>query len=185
MAWVRNRWAGRVCATVLLLSMLPTLAVPTNRMAGDAQFGSYERWIRNQIRVPVDAAVEKAIAEAVASDAESFDSFIATFLDAFGEVAPDRPLSQVFTDRELSDDALISFLQRRYSQIADEGVVPRVYVASFIHNLLVSGKSGLDAARKFSADMGRADRGSFMPPVVEKTIVISLRTLTSARSLGP
>ncbi len=185
MTWARKRWTSRVFAAVLILSMLPTLIVPTSRAVRDVQLDSYESWIRAQLRIPVEGAVENALSHAVESDAESFDQFIAAFIHAYAEAAPGQPISQVFTDRDLSDDALISFLQRRYSQIAAEGVLPRLYVTSFVPNVAVGGKSGLAAALTTAGASAVVDSDAFTATIVERTVVISFRILSSARSLGP
>lgn len=187
MIWLRKRWTSRLLAAVFALSMVPTLIVPAGRAAGGAQFGSYEQWIRTQLRIPADAAVEKAISVALESNAKSFDSFIVAFLEAYAEAAPQRPVSQVFTQRNLSDDALISFLQRRYSQVADEGVLPRVYLTSVMQGLAHSGvdKSGLSEgsiSRQYAAPLHLL---SALPSTVEKVVVIPFRTISSARPLGP
>ena len=184
MKWARKRWPRRVLAAVLALSMLPTLVMPGTGVIAEAQYGTYERWIRAQIRVPVDGAVEKAITEAVERGAESFDSFITAFLDAYSDAAPGQSISQVFTDRDLSNDALRSFLQRRYSQIADAGVVPRVHLTTFIQHAATAGDSGPLGAfsnARFAADAATP----LLTTLVEYSVVISFRTLSSAQSLGP
>lgn len=184
MKWARKRWPRRVLAAVLALSMVPTLIMPGTGLAAEAQYGTYERWIRAQIRVPVDGVVEKAITEAVEGGAESFDAFITAFLDAYSNAAPGQPISRVFTDRELSNDALRSFLQRRYSQIADAGVVPRVHVTTFIQYAATAGDGGPLSA--YSTEDVAVDGATFLlTTLVEYGVVISFRTLSSAQSLGP
>lgn len=184
MKWARKRWPRRVLAAVLAFSMLPTLVMPGTGVAAEAQYGTYERWIRAQIRVPLDAAVEKAIRDAVDGGADSFDAFITAFLEAYSSEAPGQPISRVFTDRELTNDALRSFLQRRYSQIADAGVVPRVHFTTFIQHAAAAGDGGPLSA--FSTAHITVDRAtSVLTTLVEYGVVISFRTLSSAQSLGP
>ncbi len=185
MMWVRKRSTSRVFAVVLILSILPTLMVPSGRASSSAKFGSHEGWLRAQLLAPADDLVDLAIAVAVESGAESFDGFIAAFLEAYADAAPGEPISQVFTDRNLSDDALITFLQRRYSQVVDVGVLPRLYLTSFVQNSAVGGKSGpsyTPIKTGSFAPHGVEDPLSFL---AEYIIVISFRTLSSAHSLGP
>ena len=184
MKWARKRWPRRVLAAVLAFSMLPTLVMPVAGVTAEAQYGTYERWIRAQIRVPVDGAVKKAIAEAVEGEADSFDAFITSFLEAYSAAAPGEPISHIFTDRDLSNDALRSFLQRRYSQLADAGVVPRVHLTTFIQHAATSGDSGpLSAHSAARVAVNRAT--SLLMTLAECGVVISFRTLSSAQSLGP
>lgn len=183
--WARKRWTSRVFAAILLLSVLPTFIIPNNRAAGGAQFGSYEGWIRAQLRIPVDGAVEEAMSSAIESGADSFDEFLAAFLEAYAEAAPGQAISQVFTERNLSDDALISFLQRRYSQVGDEGVLHRVALTSLVQQVAVDGKFGLAAITSHSGMSALAAAGPVIASLAERTVVISLRTLSSARPLGP
>lgn len=185
MTWVRKGWAGRLCASVLLLSMLLTLMVPSSGAAADGRYGTYERWIREQLRVPVDAAVEQAIAEAVEVDADSFDRFIVAFLDAFAEAAPDRPLSYAFTERELSGEALISYLQRRYSQVAETGVLPRVFFTTPVQTQALGGKFGVPPSRAAEVAIGDLAAGNLATSLSEGAFVLSIRILSSARPLGP
>ena len=184
MIWVRKKWTSRVLAAVLILSILPTLMVPSNRASGSAQFGSYEGWLRAQLRIPADEAVERAIVDAVEAGADSFDAFIAIFLEAYATAAPGESISQVFTDRDLSNDALISYLQRRYSQVVDAGILPRVYLTSFVQNPVI-GESGPSDAAVGAGAAALSGFGAALPALIESTIFISLRTLSSARALGP
>lgn len=172
-------------AAVLILSILPTLIVPSSSASSGAQFGSYEDWLRAQLRIPVDHVVERALADAGEAGADTFDAFIGAFLDAYAKAAPGEPISQVFTDRDLSDDALISFLQRRYSQVVDQGVLPRIYLTSLVQNSAVAGKFGqLNSLIEVGTSPSAKLEGR-VPALVERTVVISFRTLSSARSLGP
>lgn len=184
MMWVRNRWTSRVLAAVLILSILPTLMVSSSRGSGGAQFGSYEEWLRAQLRIPADQAVERAIVDAVEAGADSFDAFIAIFLEAYAKAAPGESISQVFTDRDLSNDALISYLQRRYSQVVEAGILPRVYLTSFVQNPVI-GKAGTSDAAIGAGTSAFSFLEAALPTLIESTILISLRTLSSARALGP
>lgn len=184
MSWVRNGWIGRVLAAMLVASMLPTLVVPPARAAGGSQFGSYERWIRAQIRVSSDV-VEKAIAEAVAERTNSLQDFVAAFLESYEAAAPERSIAHVFTDRELSNEALMSYLQRRYTGIVDDAVLSRVYLAKAAH----VASSGAQAAGTTGAftKVGVTPILSAGPALSQhfEHIIISIRKRSSARPLGP
>lgn len=184
MIWVRHNWASRILAVVLIVSMLPALVVPASRAASGMQFGSYERWIRAQLRIPVDEHVEEAISRAVASRAHSFEAFVATFLEAYEQTAPERPIAQVFTDRDLSDDALISYLQRRYTQVVDDGVLTRTFLAKAAAQSSSTIKAG-KAAHAVPLPSTRVGFEGAMLQNPDDLIVIPFRVLSSARSLGP
>lgn len=186
MLWLQKGWIGRVLATVLIASMLPTLVVPRARTTGGPHFGTYERWIRAQLRISGDGAVEEAIAAAVAEGADSVREFVAVFLKSYEDAAPGRAIAQVFTERELSTDALISYLQSRYTRVVDDGVFPRSFLATAVNQTVANGQSGassgiIAAERASSLTRDTAARIAHAGAV----IIIPLRVLSSARSLGP
>lgn len=184
MSWVRNGWIGRVLAAMLVASMLPTLVVPPTRAAGGSQFGSYEGWIRAQIRVSSDV-VEKAIAEAVAERTDSLQDFVAAFLESYEAAAPERSIAHVFTDRELSNEALISYLQQRYTGTVDDAVLSRVYLSKVTH-VASSGAHAAGTSGAFTeAGVTPIISGGPVHPQQDEFIVIPIRKRSSARPLGP
>jgi hypothetical protein len=186
MLWLQKGWIGRVLAAVLIASMLPTLVVPRARTTGGPQFGTYERWFRAQLRISGDVAVEEAIAAAVAEGTDSVREFVAVFLRSYEDAVPGRAIAQVFTERELSTDALISYLQSRYTRVVDDAVFPRSFLTTAVNQTVANGQSGAssgviagDRASSLIRDIaaGNAHIGAL--------IIIPFRVLSSARSLGP
>ena len=183
---VRNGWVGRTLAAMLIASMLATLVVPRARTPAGSQVGNYERWIRAQLRISPDDFVEMAITSAVSERVDSFQKFVAAFLQVYEDAAPERAISLVFTDRELSTDALISYLERRYNRVVYDAVFPRIYVATASHHAGAAGKTG--------GSVGRSGSRPATPAIqaivggarqIAKSAVVPFRALSSARPLGP
>jgi hypothetical protein len=73
--------------------------------------------------MPADAAVEEALKEAAQAEAQSFESFIEVFLEAYGARHDQSSAAHAFVKEDLSDDALIAYLQRRYTEVSGEAVL--------------------------------------------------------------
>lgn len=186
MLWLQKGWIGRVLAAVLIASMLPTLVVPRARTTGGSHFGTYERWFRAQLRVSGDVAVEEAIAAAVAEGTDSVREFVAVFLKSYQDAAPGRAIAQVFTERDLSTDALISYLQSRYTRVVDDAVFPRSFLTTAVNQTVANAQSGASAGVVAGDRVSSLIRDiSARNTLVGALIIIPLRVLSSARSLGP
>ena len=185
MRQARTPYLSRLIAGILLASMLPALFVLPSSAASGATYGSYSRWIRAQLRVPADASFDVAISKASESRPGSLEAFIEAFLDAYERANPGKSAAQAFTDIDLSDDALITYLQRRYTQIGDEGVLPRVYFTTASSAGIAAGQADTcgDAVSESDPQL-RAHSGAGTI-CAEAAIVVSLRTLSSAHPLGP
>lgn len=183
MLWVRNGWMGRVLAAMLIASMLPMLFIPPARAASGSQFGSYERWLRAQIRVSSDA-VENAIADAVADRSDSLQDFVAAFVESYEAAAPDRSIAFVFTERELSNEALISFLQRRYTRVVDDAVLSRVYLTTATSQMTTGQSVGSAGVLSMKEDLHSLSAGLASSPSAG-LVVVPFRERSSARPLGP
>lgn len=183
MMWVRQRWTGRMLAAVLIASTLATFLLPTNRGV-KTQFGTYERWIRAQLRIPVDEAVEQAIAEA-AAQVGSFEEFVSAFLKSYEEIAPGQSTARAFIDRDLSNDALLTYLHLRFTQVVGDFVLLRVYVSKAASTFLSGGKTGWERAISTAELLESAAEFVFAQPSTDRLIIVSMRILSSARSLGP
>lgn len=175
----------RVLAGIVVASMLPALFVPAGAGASAVAGGTYSRWIRAQLRVPADEAIDAALEKASKSSSATFEAFVEAFLDAYEESGPEQPAALVFAEDELSDAALIAYLQRRYTKIGEEGLLPRTCLVT------AAGRSGITfsthAAATFSGSTGPAlsHIGKPVGLLSGDLLVIPLRTLTSARPLGP
>lgn len=172
-------------AVVLIASMLPTFILPVGVGASSSEFGTYERWIRAQLRVAGDSAVEEAIAAATDSRPNSFADFIRAFIRVYVEAAPDRSISRVFLDRDLNQEALLSYLHFRYTQVADDGILTRLYQAKASSTLLLDAKTGWKHGWMAAEVLRRAPTIKASHLSTDRLFIISMRVLSSARSLGP
>ena len=175
----------RLLAGLVILSMLPALFVPSGGGASAAAAGTYSRWIRAQLRVPADEAINAALEKASNSPSSTFESFVEAFLDAYEESRPEQSAAFAFTEDDLSDDALIAYLQRRYTEIGEEGVLPRTYLTTAAG--LSGGTFSTDAAATLIRSTGPAlkQTAGLSGFLSRDLLAVPLRTLTSARPLGP
>ncbi len=130
MRWVRSTFFARLIASLLVVSLLPTLVGQAGQASALSIQGSYEVWIRAQLRVPADADLEAALNRAAESRAANIGEFVAAFLAAYESESPEVPAAHAFTERDLTDDGLIEYLQRRYTEIAPDAVLPRLRSAT-------------------------------------------------------
>lgn len=183
MRWLRSTFFARLIAFLLVVSLLPTLVGQASQASAISVQGSYEVWIRAQLRVPADANLEAALNRAAESRAANIGEFVAAFLAAYESESPDVPVAHAFTERDLTDDGLIEYLQRRYTEIAPDAVLPRLRPATPpVATSLTSPSpsAGLDTTRPaVRAVLGTATLCS----VTEH--VVPFRILSSARSQGP
>lgn len=130
MRWMRSTWGARLMAAGLVACLLSSV-VATGAMGQRRAVGlSYADWVRAQLRVPADDALEAALSEAVSSHPRTLDAFLATFIEAYESRQPQAPLSVAFLSRDLSNDALISYLETRYHGVVGEGMLPRTFFTS-------------------------------------------------------
>lgn len=183
MRLARSTFFTRVVAGLLVLSMLPALVAEAGQAPGASLQGTYAEWIRAQLRVPADTGLKKALDTAAQEKASTFEGFLQAFLDAYEAERPDVPMARAFTDRDLTDDALISYLQRRFTEITGEAILPRLCsaVAATPHSLKASGSSAVVAAPAAAPPANQASSQA----ASGETVVITVHSLTSARSQGP
>ena len=185
MRWARGPYLSRFLAGILIASMLPALFVLPGIAAPGTTYGSYSRWIRAQLRVPADASIEAALARASEERPASLEAFIEAFLEAFEKANPGRSAAFAFTDVDLSDDGLITYLQRRYTRIGDEGVLPRVYLTTALGAPVAPVSYDGEAAGdgRAATQLHTYEREVILS--AEAGVVIPLRTLSAAHPLGP
>lgn len=184
MGRVRSTWWVRCVALLLVGALASTLLAPSSAAGSGSLAGSYGEWIRAQLLVPDDPAADRALKEAEAAEihARTFEAFVETFLEAYEARRPGVPVARVFIDKDLSNDALISYLQRKYTEIAADAVLPRLCLAaptfapSLSSGSVASSFSGMDGWERTArlSDAPRTD-----------DVIASLRTLTPARPQGP
>lgn len=180
MRWARSTFVSRIIACLMLVSLLPALVVPDGFAASESAQSPFEQWVRGQLRVPASEAVDSALKAATKARARTIEQFVAAFLEAYDDGAP---VSRAFTDRELSEEALISYLQRRFHGVAAEGVLPR-------HQLVASGTLiGTAPASAVIADHreGRLEFGPAPEQLLRPALIlpVSLHVLNPACPQGP
>lgn len=183
MRLVRSTFFARMVACLLVLSMLPTLVGPASQASGLTAQGAYEVWIRAQLRAPASAELEAALERAAEERSNSIAEFVAALLDAYAEEAPGERAARAFMEQDLTDDALISYLQNRYTEIAPEAVFPRLrpIAPPVATSLNTTGASGIVTAAAPSASVHYAKS-----TLLDRTeLVTPFRILSPARSQGP
>ena len=123
---LRSIWGLRGVVTLLLASLLP-VSFATAFQAAE-QTSSYADWLRAQIHGPLDEAITEALDEAASSDARSLDAFLAAFVEAYEAHQPATPLAQRILALDLSNEALITYLEGRFNGLVGAAVLPRVTV---------------------------------------------------------
>ncbi len=118
-----GRW---VLVAVMLTSLLPLVVTPATQEALHRVTTSYSDWLRAQLRVPPDAVIEAALAEAEATGARTPHAFVEAFVEAYTAHRPAETLAEAFSALALSHEALVAFLQGRIARLAGTAVLPRV-----------------------------------------------------------
>lgn len=127
---LRSKWLLRCTALLLVGAMVPALLVPSSRAASQSLSSSYAEWILAQLNAPADQYVQEALEQAAEADVRSFDAFVETFLNAYEARHPQESAARVFTGKDLSNEALIAYLQRRYTEIRGDAVLLRLRVVA-------------------------------------------------------
>lgn len=180
---LRSKCLLRCTALLLVGAMLPALFAPSSRAASGSLASSYAEWIRAQLKAPAHPSVERALKKAAQADANSFNTFVAAFLEAYEAQYPQESAARAFTDKDLSNDALITYLQRRYTEISGEAVLLRLrVVGTSINTSSATGSTGNHAPQP---------RGvvpvapGLISAAASDGVLATLRTATPARPQGP
>lgn len=186
MRWMRTIQARRLLVIVLIAALLPTLISPAAATARCATYASYGDWLRTQLRVAPDDAFEQAIERAAEARPQSLSDFLDAFVEAYETESPDAPLSAVFSAIDLSNEALVTYLERRYQQFGGDGLVPRNRSTSALYPHV----KAPDRVEKLSAaviSVAPARLGQALSRSADllRPFILSVRTLTSAQPLGP
>lgn len=181
---LRSIYGKRWLVALMLASLLPVLFA-TVSMA--SQRGtSYAGWLRAQLLEPADAAVEQALAAAVQSDARSLDVFLNTFVAAYEAQETTLPLGHLFAAAGLSGDALMVYLQSRFSQLVGDAVLPRaVFIATQAATSHTSTRPDLSEAVSAYRNTVRFSGLVATATGTAISFVVPLRILSAAQPLGP
>lgn len=186
MRWLRTTWGSRPISAGLLVCLL--LSVFGAGMRGDSQpvCAPYEAWLRAQLRVPADVVLEEAIEEAVSSRPRTLTAFLSTFVAAYEARNPQTALATAFLTQDLSNEALITYLETRFNGVGAEGVPVR---GNWQTMLVPSGKApdrheaGVFAVA-FQALLVQASAFVQHVEAVQPHVRL-LRILSAAQPLGP
>lgn len=181
---LRSTWGLRAAAGLLMASLVPATFATAVHAARHTS--SYADWVRLQLRTPADEAVEQALETAEESRARSLEAFLEVFVEAYEARQPERPLARAFSTFDLSNDALISYLEGRYLRVASDAVLPRTALAAakvVSEQVLKRGMAPLAllARRDLTRRAGAVRLCSSRTPVY----ILSFRALWAAQPLGP
>lgn len=184
MQWLRNTWMARGVVALVVTSLVALLFASAESSPRRAP--SYADWVRAQLLHPAGEAVEQALQTASENHQGSLQDFLDAFIDAYEAAHPQGTAAQVFVAHDLSNDALITYLQGRYSRVVGEALLPRttITVATPSHStspaqqkLSAGTVAELLSVKKMPTAGVRAE--------VARLVIIPLRWLWDAQPLGP
>ncbi len=181
---LRSIWGMRSVAGLLMASLLPVTFATAVHAAQHTS--SYADWVRLQLRLPADEAVEQALETATESRARSLEAFLTVFVDAYEAQQPERSLAHAFSTHDLSNDALISYLEGRYLRFVGDAVLPRAaLVAAKVASKQVLERGLTSLAALTRIDLSRRAWAATLQPSQAPVFILSLRVLSAAQPLGP
>lgn len=127
---LRTKGGRGVLVAMMLTSLVPLVVTPTAQEALHRSTTSYSDWLRAQLRVAPDAAIEAAFSEAEDARARTPHAFVEAFVEAYAAQHPAEALAGAFSALNLSHEALIAFLQGRIARLAGQALLPRVLLLS-------------------------------------------------------
>ncbi len=179
---LRSIWGMRSVAGLLMASLLPVTFATAVHAAQHTS--SYADWVRLQLRIPAGEAVEQALETATESRARSLEAFLTVFVEAYQAQQPERSLALAFSTRDLSNDALISYLEGHYLGFVGDAVLPRAaLVAAKLASKQVLEQGSLAALTRI--DLSRRAWLATIQPSHAPVFILSLRALSAAQPLGP
>jgi hypothetical protein len=198
MRLLRHPLCLRALVGLLLAGLLPAaLGWPA---AGAAHPDEAVRadWLRAQVRTTLsaeaEAAVERALSAAHEADAASLPAFVAAFADAYvapeaaSEAAVVPSLADLFAVADVQPEALWRVLENRAHQLG--GVALPVRLVQAATSALIAPPADRSGDASFVAMLARAavlaaSSVKTDGAVLSDRVVVALRTLFSARPLGP
>ena len=181
---LRSIWGLRGVAALLLTSLLPVSFAAAFQAA--EQTSSYADWLRAQIRGPLDAAVAEALDEAADRPAHSLDAFLAAFVDAYEARQPATPLAQRILSLDLSNEALVAYLESRFNGLVGAAVLPRVaVVAAASPSSHAPDRPVLPLGAWTQHDRQHVRQATSLQQVARPVFVRSVRLLWAAQPRGP
>lgn len=185
MSDVRTRWYVQAVAVTVTLSLLAGTVVPLGRAAQPVA-SSYADWVRSQLREAPSEEIEDALAAAVAERPQSWSAFLTSFVQAYSSRVAASDLAEAFGQAGGSVEALMGYLQGRFSCAAGPATLPRL-VAGIASLSATPGADRTAVSQAVAADLRTVHRCT-TPVVLEGwnvPFVLSLRVLFAAQPLGP
>ena len=181
---LRSIWGMRSVAGLLMASLLPVTFATAVHAAQHTS--SYADWVRLQLRIPAGEAVEQALETATESRARSLEAFLIVFVEAYEAQQPERSLALAFSTHDLSNDALISYLEGHYLGFVGDAVLPRAsFTAATVAVTQVLKRGTASLALLTRQDLNRRVFAASLQSSSAPVFVVSLRTRCAAQPLGP
>lgn len=180
---LRHRIVQRTLVVLLLASMGTLLAGTTgqSRRPTDA----YADWVRAQLALPADGAVEAALEAAADEGAVSLHLFLQAFAAAYEAQEVAQPFAHLFGAQTGSTAALITYLHGQYARVVGEAVLPRLVATAALAQSVSETRTLLGA---LSAAC-RAQRPSHLAVAAAtapaRLVPVPIRLLSAAQPLGP
>lgn len=174
----------RGIAALLLASLLPV----TFAMAAHAarHTPSYADWVRIQLREPNNPVVAQALASAEQSRPRTLEAFLTVFVEAYEAQQPEEPLAYAFAEPDLSNDALISYLQGRFLGFVGDAIPPRTFwmAAEAGAKQVVKRSIGLSALLS-RLELAHKEGGEVLQPSSIPACILPVRLISAAQPRGP
>jgi hypothetical protein len=184
---MRATWGSRLIAGGLLACLLASvLGAGLRGGAHPPACASYAAWLRAQLRVPADAVLDHAIGEAAASKARTLTAFLTAFVEAYEAKHPPAALAAAFLPHDLSNEALITYLESRFDGVGGAALPVRTtslsapVPAGKVPDRFPLGTIAAATRDLVAPVVGFVDLGGARPLPVRL-----LRVLSAARPLGP
>lgn len=180
---LRSQWHARWVAALLLVSLLPVSFATAFSTARHTS--SFAIWLESQLQDPTDEAVVLALAEVSSHRTQSLEVFVRDFIDAYEAQRPGGSAARVLAGLDLTDEALIAYLESRYMGLEGFGILPRLLLKSQVFVSTLSKR--LAGAKAVQAHQRQAQRTwtTMWRHAMRPVVVVTLRQLSSAQPLGP
>jgi len=174
----------RILALVMGAGALPAIAAPIVRSSQFSDAMPYADWLRSQLRMPASEGFEAALEEVSSGKYRSFQAFVSAFISAYEHQPAQKGLSAAFSKGELSDDALILYLQFRYQRLVGEAILSRSF---FQAAASTNGQTNTVRGWNRVAQLSVSSKLATLPGSIGGWIapLYSFQTFPSIQPLGP
>ena len=181
---LRSKWSKRWVAALLLVSLLPVSFATAFSTARHTS--SFASWLETQLQDTENEAVVEALAEVSTHRTRSLEVFVRDFIDAYEAQHPDVSAARVLAGMDLSDEALIAYLESRYMGLVGHGVLPRLLLKAQVLTSTLSKRLGTFSSSVLTEKQQQHRIWTTMwQHAMRPVVVVTLRQLSSAQPLGP